>query len=227
MHGARGYKAASVAVPVGGRDKSQRLPVLCCQRAKIDRGSASQKGPAWAWARLLSALGLETADAGRVAQSASRPAPCLRRLRLGFIGREKAGPASGCWAPRPSLVLLGSQAVRAVGTLQPRLPTGAGQQGPGTEGPGLQAQAWADLSQHSAGTGGDLGHQPGAVAKAWLLQQGRCPIAEAARTPLGWPLPHPFLPRLSGLFSLPAAGLPRPQPPGHRAHTPQACAVPD
>lgn len=50
----------------------------------------------------------------RVAQSASRPAPCLRRLRLGFIGREKAGPASGCWAPRPSLVLLGSQAVRAV-----------------------------------------------------------------------------------------------------------------
>ena len=146
--------------------------------------------------------------------------PCLCRLRLGSIGREKAGPASGCWAPRPSLVLLGSQAVRAVGTLQARLPTGAGQQGPGTEGPGLQAQARADLSQHSAGIGGDLGHQPGAVAKAWLLQQGRCPIAEAARTPLGWPLPHPFLPGPSGLFSLPGCW-PSPPPTSRppRTHT--------
>ena len=43
--GARGYKAASVAVPVGGRDKSQRLPVLCRQRAKIDRRLRVPEGP--------------------------------------------------------------------------------------------------------------------------------------------------------------------------------------
>ena len=78
---------------------------------------------------------------------------------------------------------------------------------------------WADAGQHSAGPGGDLGHQPGAAAKAWLLEQGRCLIAGAARTPLGWPLPHPFLPGLSELFSLPTGGLPRPQPPGRGTHT--------
>ena len=84
---------------------------------------------------------------------------------------------------------------------------------------------WADAGQHSAGPGGDLGHQPGAVAKAWLLQQGRCPIAGAARTPLGWPLPHPFLPGLSYSVSRPVA-FPAPNLQA-AAHTPQAHAVPD
>lgn len=101
VRGARGYKAASVAVPVGGRDKSQRLPVLCCQRAKIDRGSTSQKGPAWAWARLLSVLGLETADAGRVAQSASRPAPLPLPPETRFHRERKGWPSKWLLGPTP------------------------------------------------------------------------------------------------------------------------------
>ena len=156
-------------MPRGGRDKSQQLPVLCCQRAKIVHRSASQKGPAWAWARLLSALGLETDDADRALQSTSWPAPCLCRLRCCFIGREKAG----CWTPRPPLVLLGVSGCESCGEFAEQALQGCWAAGL----PGLRVQGcrlrlglpWAYAGQHSAGPGGDPGQQPGAVAKSWLL----------------------------------------------------------
>ena len=93
--------------------------MLCCQRAKIVHRSASQKGPAWAWARLLSALGLETPE-----HELARPLPLPPEM---LFHRERKGwlldPPALRWSS------LGSQAVRAVGSLQNRPSRGAGRQG--------------------------------------------------------------------------------------------------
>lgn len=182
---------------VGGRDKSQRLPLLCCHRAEIDRGSASQKGPVWARARLLSALGLARDDAAcRVVPSTSRALPPAPAGSETVPSEVKGWP--GKWAlDLPRWSSLGVSGCEDCGS-------------PRTRGPeqvvSVAAQAWANLARRWPA----LRRAPAGATGVQSQEQPRAPP--------GWPSPHHFLPGLSELFTA-SRPLAFQSPPRRSTHT--------